>query len=71
LVLRSGFVVIGTSAPMSPANFDREKGAIFAYEDAIRQLWPLFAFAQLQNAPTERDLERALGVVDLYSKGKA
>lgn len=46
--LQSGFVVIGKSAPLSPENFDRAKGEVFAYEDCIRQLWPMFAFHQLQ-----------------------
>lgn len=47
LTLRNGFVVVGKSAPMSAGNFDKEKGQVFAYEDAIRSLWPLFAFAAL------------------------
>jgi hypothetical protein len=41
LVMRNGFTVIGKSAPASPENFDAEKGKTFAYEDAIKQLWPL------------------------------
>jgi hypothetical protein len=45
LVMRNGFTVIGKSAPASPANFNRELGKQFAYEDAVRQLWPLMGFA--------------------------
>lgn len=41
LVMRNGFAVIGKSAPASPANYDAALGHKFAYEDAIRQLWPL------------------------------
>lgn len=41
----NGFIVVGKSAPASPENFDREKGRTFAYEDAVRQLWPLMGFA--------------------------
>ena len=41
LVMQNGFVLIGKSAPASPANFDKELGAKLAYEDAIRQLWPM------------------------------
>lgn len=48
VVLHSGFVVIGKSAPLDPANFNGELGAKFAREDAIRQLWPLMAFARAQ-----------------------
>lgn len=45
LVMRNGFTVIGKSAPASPENFDAEKGKRFAYEDAIKQLWPLEGYA--------------------------
>jgi hypothetical protein len=45
LVFKNGFTVIGKSAPASPENFNRELGAKFAYEDAVRQAWPLFGFA--------------------------
>lgn len=45
IVMKNGFTVIGKSAPASPENFDAEKGATFAREDAIRQLWPLEGYA--------------------------
>lgn len=45
LVMENGFTVIGKSAPASPENFDAEKGCLFAYEDAIKQLWPLEGYA--------------------------
>ena len=45
LVMQNGFTVIGKSAPASPENFDPEKGQRFAYEDAIKQLWPLEGYA--------------------------
>jgi Phage protein (N4 Gp49/phage Sf6 gene 66) family len=45
LVMTNGFTVIGKSAPASPENFDAEKGQRFAYEDAIKQLWPLEGYA--------------------------
>lgn len=45
LVMQNGFTVIGKSAPASPENFDPEKGRRFAYEDAIKQLWPLEGYA--------------------------
>jgi Phage protein (N4 Gp49/phage Sf6 gene 66) family len=45
LVMFNGFVVIGKSAPASRENFNAELGRKFAYEDAIRQLWPLMGFA--------------------------
>lgn len=41
VVMKNGFVIIGKSAPASPENFNADLGQRFAYEDAIRQLWPL------------------------------
>lgn len=41
LVMRNGFTIIGKSAPASPENFNADLGRKFAYEDAVRQLWPL------------------------------
>lgn len=45
VVMRNGFTIIGKSAPASPANFDRDLGRKLAYEDAVRQIWPLMGFA--------------------------
>lgn len=45
LVMRNGFSVIGKSAPASADNFNADLGRKFAYEDAIRQLWPLMGYA--------------------------
>jgi hypothetical protein len=45
LVMKNGFSVIGHSAPASPENFNAELGKKLAYENAIRQLWPLMGFA--------------------------
>lgn len=53
LVMKNGFTIIGKSAPASPENFDPEKGRRFAYEDAIKQLWPMEGYAlreRLSNA---------------------
>ncbi len=45
LTMQNGFTLVGKSAPASPDNFDEEKGRRFAYEDAIKQLWPLEGYA--------------------------
>jgi|SRR5215831_4408411 len=45
LVMRNGYTVVGKSACASPENFNAELGRKLAYEDAIRQLWPLMGFA--------------------------
>ena len=54
LTMRNGFTIIGKSAPASSENFDAEKGRTFAFEDAIRQLWPLEGYLlrhQLSSVP--------------------
>lgn len=45
VVMKNGFTVIGKAAPASPENYNFEVGRKFAYEDAIRQIWPLMGFA--------------------------
>lgn len=45
LVTQTGFTLIGKSAPASPENFNADLGKKIAYEDAVRQLWPLMGFA--------------------------
>lgn len=45
VVLKNGFTIVGKSAPASPANFNAELGRKLAYEDCVRQIWPLMGFA--------------------------
>lgn len=44
LVLKNGFTVTGTSACVSPENFDPDIGRKVAREDAIDKIWPLLGF---------------------------
>lgn len=44
VLLKNGYALQGMSAPADPANFNLEKGREFAYEDALRKLWPLEAY---------------------------
>lgn len=43
--MKNGFTIIGKSAPASPENFNPDLGRKYAYEDAVRQIWPLMGFA--------------------------
>ena len=45
VTVKNGFTLVGKSAPASADNFDAELGQKLAYEDAIRQLWPLMGYA--------------------------
>jgi hypothetical protein len=53
LVMKNGFTIIGKSAPASRDNFDAELGKKFAYDDAVRQLWPLMGFALRDKLATQ------------------
>lgn len=44
LVLRNGFTVVGTSACVSPENFNAQYGRDLAREKAIEQVWPLMGY---------------------------
>ena len=55
--MRNGFTVIGKSAPASPENFDAAKGKLFAYEDAIKQLWPLEGYALRERLTSEQNAQ--------------
>lgn len=43
--LKNGYVVTGQSAPADPANYNEELGKKFAFEDAVRRVWPLEGYA--------------------------
>lgn len=53
LVTRNGFTVIGHAAPADTANFNPALGRKLAREQAIRQLWPLMAFAMKDRLHSE------------------
>jgi hypothetical protein len=54
LVLDNGFTVIGKSAPVNTENFNAELGLKLAYDDAIRQVWPLMGFAMCEDRLAQR-----------------
>lgn len=41
VVLDNGWTLVGKSAPADPANYNEALGDKLAFEDCIRQLWPL------------------------------
>lgn len=53
LVMKNGFTIIGKSAPAAPENFNAELGREFAYDDAMRQVWPLMGFALRDRLATQ------------------
>lgn len=53
LLMENGFTVIGQAAPVEPYNFNPELGRKFAYEDAIRKVWPLEGYALRERLAAE------------------
>lgn len=47
--LDNGFFLVGKSAPVDPVNYDEDHGRQLAHDDALRQAWPLLAFAHLED----------------------
>lgn len=41
LFMENGYVILGTSACVDPAKFNKALGEKYAYEDAINKAWPL------------------------------
>lgn len=48
--LDNGWYLVGKSAPVDSSNFSWRLGCDLAYEDALRQAWPLLAFAHLESS---------------------
>lgn len=42
--MKNGFTIVGKSAPASSENYSYSLGCKLAYEDAVRQAWPLMGF---------------------------
>lgn len=51
--MRNGFILVGQSAAASPANFNADLGKDLAFENAIRQLWPLEGYALREKLAAE------------------
>lgn len=60
--MKNGFMVLGKAAPADPRNYSQEVGERYAYEDAIKQLWPLegYALCEHLDAESRRQPELAL-----------
>lgn len=44
VILDNGYALQGWSAPADPENFNADLGKQYAYEDAMRKMWPLEAY---------------------------
>lgn len=59
LILKNGFIVFGESVPADPENYDADLGKRFAYEAALRKVWPLEAYLLREYLADEEQSQRA------------
>jgi len=45
ITMKNGYTVIGKSACADPAEFNAAEGEKWAWQDALRQVWPLLGYA--------------------------
>ena len=55
MILQNNFVLVGTSAAASMANFDEEIGRNIAYGNAREQIWNLEGYLLKQYLHTKKD----------------
>lgn len=44
IILDNGYALVGESAPADAANFNEQLGKDYAYENALKKMWPLEAY---------------------------
>lgn len=69
LVLRNGFVVMGTSACASPENYDKKLGEKIARENAVDQIWPLMGYALRSSLHQQASAPAKGGEADRQAEG--
>lgn len=55
LVLKNGFTVVGQSACVSPANYQKDIGQRIAYDNAISKIWSLKGYELCTFLMNQRD----------------
>lgn len=48
LFMENGYVILGTSACVDPAEYNQALGEKYAYEDAVNKAWPLEGYLLAQ-----------------------
>lgn len=44
VLMKNGYLVIGHSTPASPENFNPDLGRKLAYDQCLKQLWPILGY---------------------------
>lgn len=60
LTMENGYTINGHSACVDPAEFNRDLGRKYAFEDAIRQIWPLEGYLLAEQMHKGKQLHRAI-----------
>lgn len=58
--MRNGFLVLGKSACIDPANFDVEIGRTVAYNDAFSKLWELEGYQLMTGVAAQHQISAAV-----------
>ena len=53
VLLENGFIVTGESTPADPENYNEKLGRQFAYEAAVRKIWPMEGYALREKLAVE------------------
>jgi hypothetical protein len=53
ILLNNGFALVGYSAPADSENYNEQLGDQFAFENALRQMWPLEAYLLRERMSTD------------------
>jgi hypothetical protein len=57
LTMENGYTINGYSACVDPAEFSRDLGRQYAFQDAVRQIWPLEGYLLAQQLHEVKALE--------------
>ena len=60
LTLENGYTVNGHSACVDPTEFDLNLGRKIAFEDAVRQIWPLEGYLLAEKMHQSQQLHKAI-----------
>lgn len=60
LTLENGYTVLGQASVVDIANFDLAKGQKFAFDDAVRQVWPLEGYLLAEMLHLDRQMQASI-----------
>ncbi len=69
LTMENGYTLNGYSACVDPAEFNRDLGRKYAFEDALRQIWPLEGYLLAETIHSKNQLHKAIVIAKVGKKG--